>query len=239
MLVAQGSSQEAFAGIELGRAPSAAGWHRGWGAASAPPLGWASGTHRDSGRGPGQSPPALPGPCPAGPASPQPCPHPLPVPALLWGRGWPGTLGSLASAACRAGWRVLSPGPLHSRVQGAACALAGLLSGSCLAPPAAILLVSGLPARLAPFFSFNLEMQFPPQNTLFPVNNISLVRLQQKSLSCRVRALYHPLSPIRHSCACVPGAPPLPPGDGLFIIFTDLFYNNLISSSALGRRIGP
>lgn len=60
---------------------------------------------------------------------------------------------------------------------------------------AAISHVSGSLGDLLHFFSFNLEMQFPPQNILFPVNNISLVRLQQKSLSSRVAGALSPGEP--------------------------------------------
>lgn len=74
-------------------------------------------------------------------------------------------------------------GSLSSWVEGAAsipCPRGCSPAPTRLSLPAAVSHVSGLPGRLAPFFNFNLEMQFPPQNTIFPVNNISLLRLQQK-----------------------------------------------------------
>lgn len=95
------------------------------------------------------------------------------------------------SAGCSEGWAacVCAVQP----VPWAGCSLPATWQPCALC--AAVLYVSGLPGRLAPFFSFNLEMQFPPPNTPFPVNNISLVRLQQKSQSSWVPVALSPGEP--------------------------------------------
>lgn len=188
--------------------------------ASAPPSGWADSTHRDARspravldpQVPVASPVVSPGNhhplcqrraqlgIPRGQQTPIPariCPSLLPC-------GWAVNLGGMASAGpglahrCdRAGPRRLArtwPWPFAC---GCArrCRRPAALRHPRLSLSAAVLHVSGLPGRLTPFFSFNLEMQFPPQNTLFPVNNISLVRLQQKSLSCWVLGALSPGEP--------------------------------------------